>query len=34
VEVRADVEASVSDAKAARVVDVNQLRNDYGPTRW
>jgi hypothetical protein len=31
--VRADVEASVSDAKAGRVVDVSQLRRDYGLTR-
>jgi predicted transcriptional regulator len=32
-ELRADVEAGLSDAKAGRVVDVDQLRKDYGLTR-
>jgi predicted transcriptional regulator len=33
VELRADVEAGLTDAKAGRVVDVDQLRKDYGLTR-
>jgi predicted transcriptional regulator len=32
-ELCADVEAGLSDAKAGRVVDVDQLRQDYGLTR-
>lgn len=33
VDVRADVEAGLSDAKAGRVVDVDQLCKDYGLNR-
>jgi len=32
-ELRADVEAGLSDAMARRVVEVDQLRKDYGQTR-
>jgi predicted transcriptional regulator len=32
-EVRADIEAGLSDAKAGGVVDVDELRKDYGLTR-
>jgi hypothetical protein len=32
-ELRVDVEAGLSDAKAGRVVELNQLRKDYGLSR-
>ena len=32
-ELRADVEAGLSDAKAGRVVEVDQLRKDYRVNR-
>jgi predicted transcriptional regulator len=32
-ELRADIEAGLTDAKAGRVTDVEQLRRDYGLTQ-
>jgi len=32
-ELRADTEAGLTDVKAGRVTDVEQLRRDYGLTR-